>query len=214
MTRKKSAQSGNVFFIILVGVALFGALTFTMSRSMRSENTNELSEREVKLFVADILDYGQKLSRAVDRLRRRGCSENDISFENAMASGYVNASAPGDNSCHVFHADGGKMTWKTPPVSGYVYQFFGSDAVQNLGTAGSEIIMALEGVSQSLCTGYNKELGLGSSIASGAGDEDLAKFQGTFADTLSITETAGQQAACFDADGNGSYFLYYVILER
>ena len=35
MTAKSSNQSGNVFFIILIGIVMFAALMFTFSRGVR-----------------------------------------------------------------------------------------------------------------------------------------------------------------------------------
>ena len=54
-TNRKTGESGNAFLIVMLGIALFAALAFTVSRSMRSDNTSRLSQREAVLAAADIL---------------------------------------------------------------------------------------------------------------------------------------------------------------
>lgn len=211
-------QSGNVFIIILVGIALFAALSVVVSRSMRTESASKMTEREAALVASEILDYGQVLARAVDRVRRKGCSENDISFANDIVSGYEHTPVVADK-CKVFHPDGGGARWQDPPVSSFPYKIWGSDAVQGLGSdPASELILALQLPSnqfRALCEVYNAKLGLGTTIAVGTGDEEDDVFVGTYGDAaLSINETPDQQVACFQEDAVGSYIFYYALHVR
>jgi hypothetical protein len=62
----------------------------------------------------------------VDLVRGNGCTDEQISFENNIVSGYTNTNAPADYSCHIFHPDGGGLTWLSPPTGAsptnlYVY---------------------------------------------------------------------------------------------
>ncbi|MEM9470109.1 MAG: hypothetical protein AAF988_08090, partial [Pseudomonadota bacterium] len=109
-------QSGNVFILILAGIILFAALGFTFTRSV-NKGTGNLSKQQAKIAAQEILNYARLVENAVDRVRRNGCSESEISFENNIESGYENTSAPIDNSCHIFNDNGGKITYETPPES-------------------------------------------------------------------------------------------------
>lgn len=111
---KSDAQNGNAFLFILIGIVLFAALSFTVARGLRTQTASSISEKDASLAAAEILDYAQRIQRAVDRVRRRGCSENEISFENEVVAGYENANAPNDNSCHIFHPNGGSVSYVIP----------------------------------------------------------------------------------------------------
>ncbi len=216
-TNTPHSQSGNAFFFILLGIVLFAALSFTIARGMRSQTTSTLSARELELAASDIVTYTQKIARGVDRVRRGGCSENEINFDNGIVTAtYVNASAPGDNSCDIFHPNGGVVTWLTSPVSNRNYQFSAAAGVQSIGTAGSELIITLDLTGElELCQRINQNLGLTAAPANEANDDSFAAFTGTFTDSVqTLTTNAGQQAACFDEDGTGAYRFYSVLLVR
>jgi len=109
-----NCEDGNVFFYILLGILLFAALAFTISRGMQGQTTKTLTKREAELAATDILNYAQRVERAIDKVRRNNCSENEISLENPIISGYTNPSAPTDKSCHVFNRSGGGISFETP----------------------------------------------------------------------------------------------------
>lgn len=119
-----ASQSGNVFFIILVGIVMFAALMYTFSRSTR-QGTESLGNREAELAASDILSYAQKVERGVQRVLARQVSEVEISFANDFDTDYVNPNCS-VNRCLVFHPEGGAVTWKAPPAGvngGENYEF-------------------------------------------------------------------------------------------
>ncbi|MEM6780965.1 MAG: hypothetical protein AAF569_03790 [Pseudomonadota bacterium] len=117
-------ESGNVLIILLVAIVLLGALTALLTRSGGSTNeTGELEQQSI--VVSEILRYASSIEAAVTRLRQRGCSENQLSFQyDADGDGdytdtgetpdYRNANAPSDLSCHIFHPNGGGQTYESP----------------------------------------------------------------------------------------------------
>ena len=119
------AESGNVLIFVLIAIALLGGLTALLSRS--GSSTNETGDYEqTSIAVSDMLRYVNGLERAVDQLRQRGCSENQLSFQyDADSDGdyndtgetpnYHNTNAPADLSCHIFHQNGGGQTWEDSP---------------------------------------------------------------------------------------------------
>ena len=169
------SERGSAFFYILLGVVLFGTLAFTVSRGMRGQQTSAMSERQAELAVSELLDYAQKIEHTVNRLRRNGCSENEISFDNSFAAGYSNANSPVDNSCHIFHQNGGGINYKTPNGNSLdqsqqgvgihygVYQFHGLSQVENVGTdCGltncTELTVMVLNLKESLCRKINEKM--------------------------------------------------------
>jgi len=109
---KREAEQGNVFLIILMGIILFAALSFSISRGMRSDNTSNLSNQEAALAAGDLVAHAQKIERAVNKMRSKGVSENDISFENNIVGTYTNPNCA-DDSCKVFHPGGGRISFRS-----------------------------------------------------------------------------------------------------
>ena len=243
----RSRESGNVFIIIMMGIALFAALMFTFSRGVQ-EGTGKLSKKQAEMAAIDIISYGRKMERAINRLRRNNCSENQITFEdNADFSrqkdgtpyNYTNANSPGDFSCHVFNANGGKMTpqlippdyavdpslipagWLDPQsflVTGIRVVGLGTES----GASGTELIFWVGRLTNDVCMAINDKLGI--SNPSGAPpvdswDNSIAPFTGAFADISNpvgdtITELQGKDAFCVAYDNSGlmNNFMQVLII--
>ena len=218
-----NSESGNVFLIILMGIILFAALSFSISRGMRSDTTSNLSNQEASLAAADILAYAQKTERAVNRLRRKGVSENDISFDQSYVAGY----AHGQPDTHkVFTTTSGAASWQSPPEGandGSDWTFTGETCIADMGTGATgcdsdavsneELIAALDNIDTTVCTEINDRLGITGILADTGGGVDTTKYQGTFADGTEIILTGGPfSAACFSRAGNN--YFYFALIER
>ncbi len=100
-------------------VALFAALSYIVSSGFRAGESN-LSKEKVDLIVTEMLDYAEALQRASQTLRINGCKfgEGGLTFYShkfANPGHYNIPSVPADNSCHIFHPNGGGVTWQPPP---------------------------------------------------------------------------------------------------
>lgn len=223
MPRNKT-QRGNVFFIILIAVALFAALAFTISRSMRSETTTAMSAKTAALAASDIMAYAQRLERAVDRLRSKGISESDIDFTNSVSiEDYSHT--PALTAEYQIFGTGGGVTWQNPPKGsndGTLWQFVPENCIADIGKGGAgcesdgvdneEILLVLPNVDQTLCKEIDKRLGISPVPASGALTLSPYTGSGSFADGGVATGVDGKNAACF-YDGS-AYQFYYVLLAR
>lgn len=109
--RPPSTESGNAFYIILIGVVLFAALMFVFAKNARQGSGN-MTKKQAEMNADGIMDYAQTLNRAVSRLMQSGnCSETSINFVTPVAPDYPdNAMAPADKSCNVFDKAGGAVT--------------------------------------------------------------------------------------------------------
>ncbi len=97
-------------------VALLGVLVGALAAGSGGFATN--TDREnVRLLATQIIQQMQTVKTAVERVRGNGCTDEEISFENSILSGYVNPNSPLTTMpwCHVFHPQGGGLVWLTPP---------------------------------------------------------------------------------------------------
>ncbi len=225
-------ESGNAFFIVMIGVILFAALMFTFSRGARQGGGN-LSEKQAGIFASDILNYTQRVERGLARVYSKGFSENDISFENNIsAANYANANCgAGLNRCKVFLPAGGGATYKPLESSWSLSQtdwvFTGANGVFGLGqdcaaSRCSELIMMIEDVPMSLCIAINEQVNLTSGGAAPPTDANVnpAIFTSTFAyaatDDIGDEDVTlnGVRTGCFLETGSGDYYFYHTLLER
>ena len=230
-----SSERGNVLFYILVAVALLAALSLAVSQSGRG-NVNKLTEEKARLYATDMIEYANIVAASVGQLRLRGCDSDEISFENDDVSGYTNANAPTDNTCHVFHLSGGGVDWKQTPAEaindGNANHYFynAANEVELIGTtcgtsACSELLMLVQDLSQQVCIQINNLLDVTNPAdtppTSANVNVSLPKFTGAFGYTDTMGDTAGdnvlagKKAGCtLDAScgGNPDCYSFYRVL--
>ena len=56
-------ESGNVLFIILIAVALFGALNFVVGNMLRGGNPQAISEQKASILADEILAQARDIDR-------------------------------------------------------------------------------------------------------------------------------------------------------
>lgn len=223
MAKSKNAQAGNVFVIIMLGVVLFGALMFIVSRGV-NESPQSISDKRARIIAADVLSYAQKLERAVSRLLSHGVSENNISFENPRVAGY-NYAGCSSADCKVFDPQGGAVSWQSPPEDandGSEWLFTGGTCVADIGQGGAgcesdgvsneELIAILPNVKLEVCTEINTRLGISGIPVNAGGGYSVTKFVGAFADDEMPDNMDGQSAGCFDGGAGQSGYHFYMVL--
>lgn len=226
MQPNRQSESGNVFMFILLGIVLFAALSFTIARGFRSDSTSSISARQAELAATDMLNYAQRMERAVSRLRRNGTSENDISFDDPALTGFNHTPAVSDDN-KVFNTSGGNIRY-VPPADksndGSDWHFTGRTCIPDIGTGATgcdsdaditneELLMVLNNVNQSVCEEINDSLEITGIPTDTGGGAATNKFQGSFTDGTEIILAGGPfSSACF-TDGTNNHF-YYVLLAR
>ncbi len=216
-------ESGNAMWFILIAIALMGGLTIMLSRtSGTSEETGDFERTQIS--AAEVMREGKALEIAVDNLRARGCSENEISFwhdsdgnntEDA-SDDYYNANSPTNRTCHIFQPEGVGLTYETG------WTFSGTSRVLSLGSdARTELVASFE-TNISVCMQVNTL----SSIANAASDApsedfDRTEFTGTFGTTVTNGFTIGNTSTQLDGtfqncskNTGGDYIYAHVLLER
>lgn len=239
-----SRQSGNVLFLILIAVILFAALSYAVTFSTRSGTGNAASEKS-KLLASQIVQYLSEVETAIMRLRlANGCTENEISFENPIVSGYANSSAPVDKRCNVFDPAGGGVSWQDPPLAALDstysamanyghYYFTSSSCVPYLGHGVDDCHLTAEDydlmgtlmyLKLNVCQEINRRL---RGSPDPVHDENAiwryaAKFDGTYTTTMVRVDPArpSDLSLCVDPDNAAeqqpanSYHFFHVLIAR
>jgi len=215
----RTSEKGAVAFYILLAIVLLAALTYAVSQGSRT-GANSITEDQARLAASEILDYGNTVARAVQKLKLRGCSDTEISFQNNVVSGYTNGT---NTACQVFHTDGGGINYIQPSElarwPGSDWAFSGQVPVSQIGSSEPELIMVLRmnDTAMNACTTINDKLGV-SNVAGEPPTDDFSfgtKFTGTYSAGAGIgtAELIGQTTACTQ-NSLGGFHFYQVLLAR
>jgi hypothetical protein len=213
----RNPESGNAFYVILIGIILFAALMFVFTQNARQGSGN-LSLKEAQLDADDVLSFAQQVERGVSHVYANDCSEDGLNFDQTYVTGYTNTNAPSDGHCTIFSTTGGGIDWRAPPEGGNdgsPWIITGTDNVDasTFGTAEPDLLLILNHVDSALCTALNKSLGV-SGIPTGTGAVTLTAFTGTFPATATSQIGSGDGAKAECVSQGGVNIFYSVLMPR
>lgn len=227
-------QKGSALVYILIAVALFAALSYTVAQMMKSGSPISAAQERPQLFAAEILDFGRAVRQGVQSVKiSNGCADTAISFENPFLTGYDHT-PPVSSTCKIFDASGGNVQYVAPAADWLdssfnadpaykTYVLTGENAVDAVGSATADLILTLPFLKKSVCEAINEKLG---NTAEGDavpddGMDGATKFQGTYAATQTpgagggAAALSGKMAGCLlDTSGTTTYTYYQVLIPR
>lgn len=232
--RTRLKEAGNVLFMILIAVALFAALAYTVTGSTRSSG-GDASKEQTTLDASRIVQHANEIENSVQRIKiSNGCADEQISFENVLDGGYTNPNSPINYSCHVFRPEGGGVILKkllpnapTDIFSSWT-KFFGFVGVNDFpqiglsgcGTACVDFHIFMWIHNQDLCRALNVAEGYGNTlnplITTGFA-YGPQRFVGTFTvlSTFAAPQFIGKRGGCYIYSADPRVMIYYhVILPR
>lgn len=225
-------SDGNVLFLILLAVALFAALAYAVSSSMKGGGDNSSTE-QARLAASALETHVSAIQTAIQRLKIiANCSDTDISFRGSpyTATGfYYNSTSPADFRCHIFHPAGGNIAanvpdrnWIEQAATGFhknTYYFM--DGYNFAGPGGStlpDVIMVVQAIKKNICDEINKRAGFSSPISQNLNASFPADGVFGGAGTLSAAIYGTSPFGCVYGDLHGSgdfrYQAYYLIMLR
>ena len=237
-------ENGNIFFIILVAVALFAALSFAISQGMRGSSAS-VSKEQAELYASELFNYAKTLESAVQRMLSRGVSENDLCFDiddyPGGNSDYEHASCANTRN-RVFHPDGGGITYQAPNIEVLDASLSGNASygewgvlygtrVNGVGTnnatgVGNELVLALGYLNQGVCLAINRKLDIPLFSNDAPVDDVAAIYYNRYAtgdlnsgnNVLNGDWPIGQSSGCFKSDSaptpSGSYHFVHTLIAR
>ncbi len=223
-------QSGSILVYILIAVALFAALGYSVSQMMRGGGEH-IGQEKTGIYVSDLLDYTKNIRGAVQMLRiSNDCEEDELSFERNPFDGsdtdYVNPNAPSDFSCHIFHPLGGGAAPSNTLETingGAPWYITAQNTIPDIGDpSSSELLLILPNLNKSLCLAVNDRLGVTNPANDAPIDTngiDNTPFIGTYSATEEISTSAligAKPTGCIKDTSStpNTYHLFQVLLAR
>ncbi len=215
-TIRHNSQSGSVIFVLMIGIAIFAALGYAVTASLRTgtgatENT-ELDK--ASLDATAVNDFAQSVRTGVQQMKNSGIEETQIDFMAPADAGYN--TAPHEKK--LFHPEGGGVgyvaVWPSlddqTQTSATTWNYL-SNTIDGIGSAsGTELLMTLMYVPEKICLQINKSL---------TGTASIPTVVGTISDmfvTGAVPMTAANCAACegktsMCVEKSGVRAFYYVL---
>lgn len=233
-------QSGNVLFLVLIGVVLFAALSYAIMASNRGGG-KDLSDDKAKLAAAEILQHFATIRQAIERVKTvNKCANEEITFTSPDIV-VTNANSPSSQKCHIFYPAGGGVsrvkfnkkyfdaTKFLPSAQWYVYAslppynytvgFNAYNRQRNIATTSNgvdsvDLLGILYGVSDAVCKAVNRSQGVNAPTYAPP-NADLhvaATYTGTFSD--SYVYNPGAPIVCTYSAVYSANFVTYPLIER
>jgi hypothetical protein len=201
----RRSESGNILFLVLVAVILFGALTYAVSGATRVNGSNGgISDTNNEIHASQIIQYATYIQSTIERMHVNGTQDTDFCFDSqAWGNADYNSAACSKPENQVFSAAGGGVLVEKPTpgindgspwyiaadvcVPGIgIYQ--GDDCNADNDSSDEDIVMFLPNVSKQICIEINNKLGIqnpGGNPPKAGGNlwnTGMPKFIGAFAD--------------------------------
>ena len=238
---KKEAinESGNVFFLILIAIALFGALVLAVMQSSLSESDEVINARNL-INTTEVTQFPAGVRMGIVRMMAaNNISAGQLEFNPPSEFSSLTANKNGKRARGVFHVDGGGVVYQQPSGnvmangSAGTWYFNANFSIPNIG---NEMIAFLPGLKKQACQKINGQLGIISNpvpVVPGAvknyektqgapfpGDSTLELFSAaptpgkplvstTTIGTPPVNVLSGQPFGCFVTDDNPPVFVYY-----
>ena len=209
---------GNALVIILIMIALLGALTVTLTRM--GQTGNDVTQEQASVQATRIARYMLSLKNGVDRLTSQGVSENNLCFDDPDFKNYGGASfytsACDNPETKIFGMQGAGL--KAVPANtlnaGSEWELY-SEKVEGVGSDLPELWLQLWNIPLNLCIALNRL----SNISPPAPQYDNSSGGSAFNGTYPIVSGAvlgdewtalkGKFSGCRT---NGSLYFYHQVL--
>jgi hypothetical protein len=219
-------EDGNVLIIILLAVALIGALTAAIQGSQQ-KNSN-IDKETLILNVTQVQNYATELENGISYIMQNGISESDFRFSHPDAnSDYGNLITDTDKRDQMFHRDGGNAQYRTPPKAindGSSWEFYGNTALPQAGSDAAELIAVLPNVTSDFCDTANEMIGISGrpkdsstciNTGSSARFSDSAQFSSSPNTTTEASFTIKPATrGCIECISDGSLHYFHVLIAR
>lgn len=170
------AECGNVVFIILLGIFLFGLLTFSVTKTTQTGEVEALSEDKAALYAAEIMQYANAIKEGVGRMQlMHGVKEHEFDFGTGFDDYVRNGTNTTctTNKCRLFHPEGGAVKPRLIPTEWFDPEsivvvtpspnilnevHFYSVAVNGVGTDEDELVLVIIGLHRDICDHINLKM--------------------------------------------------------
>lgn len=217
-----NTSSGNALIYVLIAIALFAALGFTLSRQTHNAGTGEIDAAKADIYAAQFLTYATQAKSVIDQMMFTGSNIDDLDFTLPSEAGFNVA----PHIHKVYHPEGGGLTpntlpaqtinqVSTPPDAGWYMGRFNN--VEWTSSTGSDVILTAHQISKSVCEAIDEAITGSLTLPILKGNlEDFLVDSATDTD-LTVTDCAnceGYMTLCIRNAADTAYSFYTILADR
>lgn len=158
MSRPAFAESGNIFFFVLLAIVLIGLVTAALRHG---SDDASIDNENLSVKASQVRQYAAELERGVSFVLQNNISEVDIRFAHPDApSDYGTITT--DPTHQVFDKTGGGVEYRAAPSGindGSAWEFYGSTALPQAGSDSADLVAVLPNVTTEFCSKINTQVG-------------------------------------------------------
>jgi len=165
--KQRKGERGNALIYVLVAIALFAALSFTLSRQTDSGEAGGLDEDRAELYASQLISYASQAKNVIDQLDFQGVDISKIDFTLPSDTTFNS----GTTIYKIYHPDGGGLnlgkispentdssnitTPADPPAGWYMGGF---NNVEWTASGSTDIILVAYGINGTVCRVINNKI--------------------------------------------------------
>ena len=161
--QKNKAESGSALIYVLIAIALFAALSFTLSRQTDTGETRRLSSDRADIMATQLISTAAQVKSAIDQMFFTGSQINDLNFELPSDANFE----IGSPIHKVFHPSGGGIippvlspsvmseVTTDPPAGWYLGRFNNIEWSQS---SAHDVILVAYQINRAACEHINKSI--------------------------------------------------------
>ncbi len=215
-------EQGNALIYVLIAIALFAALGFTLSKQNRNAGTHEIDDAKAELYAMQLITYASQVKSVIDQMIFTGSDIDDLIFTKPSETGF--STAPYIHK--VYHPQGGGLTpatlpkqavyqiSTTPPSGWYLDRF---NNVEWTKTTGTDVILTAYQISKAVCEKINQKIIGSNNIPALSGNMSEYLVNTSTNSDLTIASCAaceGYSSLCVSNSSVTAYSFYSVIIDR
>jgi hypothetical protein len=159
----RSSERGNALVYVLIAIALFAALSFTMGRQTDTGEAGTLDSEKAEIYATELLTYASQARSVIDQMTLSGTEVDNLVFTKPNAAGFNTGS-----SIHkVYHPDGGGLSDKpimpafadqtsASPAAGWYMGLFNN--VEWTQSSATDVMLTAFQISKPICEKINLKI--------------------------------------------------------
>ncbi len=215
-------DQGNALIYVLIAIALFAGLSFTLSRQSRNSGTSEIDDAKAELYAMQLITYASQVKSIIDQMTFTGSDIDDLIFTKPSEAGFSNA----PYIHKVYHPQGGGLSAATIPAQA-IYQISSTPSagwyldrfnnVEWTKTAGTDVILTAYQISRPVCEKINKKI-IGSinipALSGNMSEFLLNTVANSDLTTASCAACEGYSSLCVSNNAGAAYSFYSIVIDR